>query len=143
MKKKNWILTMVFVMVLTGCNSKNRATTDDLIGRWDIVSVNGEQIKKGEPFFEFFKENEALFIHGNIGCNLMNAEVLTDAQDAAVLSFTEPAVTLMACPDMDTENKILEAVEHVARVKGGESTTQMLLVDKDGKTLFTLEKSVK
>lgn len=141
MKKTNRMLTMLFIVLLNACSMGKSLTINDLIGKWEIVSVGGEKVESDKAFLEFFKENESLRLHGNAGCNLVNAEVLTKSEDAAALSFTEPAVTMMACPDMDTENKILDAIGRVARVKAGKSETQVLLLDKDGKTLLTLEKA--
>ncbi len=47
----------------------------------------------------------------------------------------------MACPDLETESKILNAFENVTQVKSGKTETQLHLADKDGKSMLTLEKA--
>lgn len=85
-----------------------------LKGEWLITEVNGEAVPTGmekQPFIAFdVKEKK---IHGNAGCNLMNGAFNTDAANAQSISFPAVASTMMACPDMDTEGKIMKALHEV------------------------------
>ncbi len=96
---------------------------DALQGKWAITQVSGEAVPSGmenQPFIEF--DIKAGRIHGNAGCNVMNGEFKTDANDPAVITFPGVITTMMACPDMEIEGKILNAVNNVqsfAKVAGG------------------------
>lgn len=140
MKKMNGMLAMVCIAAMTACDGGKRVTAEELIGRWNIVEVSGESVKSEKAFFEFVKEDNTLRLHGNAGCNLMNTETELDAKKPATLSFSVPRVTMMACPDLETEDKILKAFENVTQVKPGKTATQLQLADKDGKSMLTLEK---
>lgn len=85
-----------------------------LKGEWLITEVNGEAIPKEmekQPFIAFDLKEKT--IHGNAGCNLMNGGFKTDAGNAKSIAFPALACTMMACPDMDTESKILKALNEV------------------------------
>lgn len=107
------------------CNSSNRPVMtlekkesdvklSILKGEWKITSVNGEDIPSGmekQPFLAFdLKEKR---IHGNAGCNLMNGGFETNASNAKSISFPGVITTMMACPDMEVEGKILKAINEV------------------------------
>lgn len=140
MKKMNGILAMACVALMIACDSGKRVTAEELIGRWSIVEVGGEAVKTETAFLEFVKEGKTLRLHGNAGCNLMNTEMIIDEKKPAALSFSVPRVTMMACPDLETESKILNAFEHVTQVKSDKTETRLHLADKEGKSMLTLEK---
>lgn len=48
--------------------------------------------------------------------------------------------TMMACPDMDTETKILQSFESVKGVKAGANANEAQLVDGEGNVVFLLKK---
>lgn len=85
-----------------------------LKGEWLITEVNGEAVSTGmekQPFIAFdLKEKR---IHGNAGCNLINGEFKTDDANALSIIFPAMATTMMACPDLETEGKILKAFHEV------------------------------
>lgn len=141
MKKMNGMLAMACIAAMIACDSGKRVTAEKLIGRWKIVEVNGKAVKAERAFFKFVKEGNTLRLHGNAGCNLMNTETEFDAKQPSSLSFSEPRVTIMDCPDMETESKILDAFEKVTQVKPGQSEKQLHLADKNGKSMLTLEKA--
>ena len=62
-------------------------------------------------------------------------------KDASALSITQGITTMMACPDMETEDAILKAMGNVKGVKAGQSENEMLLVDADGNVLMVLSKN--
>lgn len=85
-----------------------------LKGEWLISEVNGEAVPTGmekQPFIAFdLKEKR---IHGTAGCNLVNGGFKTDDANALSITFPAMASTMMACPDMETEGKILKAIHEV------------------------------
>lgn len=85
-----------------------------LNGEWNIAEVNGEAVPAGmenQPFIDFDVKKKT--IHGNAGCNIMNGGFTTNADNARSISFPGVATTMMACPDMETEGKILKALNEV------------------------------
>ena len=120
--------------------SNSKTNVQQLEGKWNITEVNGEAISTQEntPFMEFNMAEKK--IHGNAGCNIFNTNLETDANDISALKIAQGMSTMMACPDMETESKILQAMTTVRAVKAGTDANQMLLVDEAGKTVFVLSK---
>lgn len=120
--------------------SNSKTNVQQLEGKWNITEVNGEAISTQEntPFMEFNMAEKK--IHGNAGCNIFNTSLETDANDISALKIAQGMSTMMACPDMETESKILQAMTTVRAVKAGTDANQMLLVDEVGKTVFVLSK---
>lgn len=120
--------------------SNSKTNVQQLEGKWNITEVNGEAISTQEntPFMEFNMAEKK--IHGNAGCNIFNTSIETDANDISALKIAQGMSTMMACPDMETESKILQAMTTVRAVKAGTDANQMLLVDEAGKTVFVLSK---
>ena len=120
--------------------SDSKTNVQQLEGKWNITEVNGEAISTQEntPFMEFNMAEKK--IHGNAGCNIFNTSLETDANDISALKIAQGMSTMMACPDMETESKILQAMTTVRAVKAGTDANQMLLVDEAGKTVFVLSK---
>lgn len=85
-----------------------------LNGKWQIKEVNGEAVPSGmekQPFLEFNVKEKR--IHGNAGCNLINGGFETSESNVKSISFPGLAATMMACPDMEIEGKILQAMNEV------------------------------
>lgn len=116
------------------CNASNRPvvvlakkTADvkvsDLQGEWNITDVNGEAVPAGmekQPFIAFDVKEQR--VHGTAGCNLINGGFKTEEGNVLSISFPAMASTMMACPDMETEGKIMSALNEVksfGRLAGG------------------------
>ncbi len=123
----------------TARQSGEKMTVQQLEGKWNIVEVRGEKVTaRNTPFMEFdMKENK---LHGNAGCNIFNNAVSVDEKDASAFSIAEGMTTMMACPDMDTERKILHSLESVKGVKAGAKADEARLVDAEGNVVFLLKK---
>ena len=112
-----------------------------LAGSWTIKEVNGEAIPTGmekQPFLSFDVEKKT--VHGNAGCNLVNGGFETEEGDATSIAFSRLATTMMACPDMEWEGKILKALNAVKSF-GGLSTGEVGLYDAEGTLLLLLVRS--
>lgn len=107
----------------------------DITGEWNVVSVEGKQVT-GNPYIGFDTENGRLY--GNAGCNRIMGGFEIDSVNPGHIGLTNVASTRMMCPDMETEQKVLEALNEVAGFKS--SATGVELTDKDGKVLISLEK---
>lgn len=132
------LMIPAFIGSLVAC-SNAKMTAQQLEGKWNIVEVKGEKVTaENTPFMEFdMKENK---LHGNAGCNIFNTAVTVDEKDASALSIAQGITTMMACPDMDTEAKILQSFESVKGVKAGANANEAQLVDGEGNVVFLLQK---
>lgn len=86
-------------------------TVAALEGHWIITEAMGQAIPEGmekTPFLEF--DIQARRLHGNAGCNIINGGYETDEANAASISFPQVASTMMACPDMQVEQRVLQAL---------------------------------
>ena len=132
------MLPMVLGMMISCSEAKTDAKK--LEGRWNVVEVKGEKIlKEGLPYMEFDMAQNKL--HGNAGCNMFNTTITLDANDVSSITIAPGAATMMACPDMATEDAIMKAMGDVKAVKAGNSESEMTLVDQDGNVLLVLSKN--
>ena len=132
--KKNFISAAAFAAVLlSSCGTTTKSV--DITGEWNVVSVEGKQVT-GNPYIGFDTENGRLY--GNAGCNRIMGGFEIDSINPGHIGLTNVASTRMMCPDMETEQKVLEALNEVAGFKS--SATGVELTDKDGKVLISLEK---
>lgn len=127
-----------FVGMMFSC-SDVKTDAKKLEGKWKVVEVKGEKIlEEGLPQMDF--DMAASKLHGNSGCNIFNTTVTLDPNDVSAITINEGASTMMACPNMDLEMKVLKSMSEVKSVKAGKSESEMLLVDQDGNVLFVLDK---
>ena len=132
------MLPMVLGMMISCSEAKTDAKK--LEGKWNVVEVKGEKIlKEGLPYMEFDMAQNKL--HGNAGCNMFNTTITLDANDVSSITIAPGAATMMACPDMATEDAIMKAMGDVKAVKAGNSESQLALVDQDGNVLLVLSKN--
>ena len=134
------------------CNSSNRPVVvlqkkeadvklSVLNGEWKIKEVNGEAITSGmekQPFIAFDVKKKT--IHGNAGCNLINGGFETSTSNAKSISFPGVATTMMACPDMEVESRVLKALNSVqsfGKLAGG----GIGLYDADNNLVMVLVKN--
>ncbi len=135
-----WVGIVSLVMFIS-CGSAKKEVSSLLTGRWNIVEVNGVKITSDKtPFVEFNVAEKRLY--GNAGCNNFNASYKLDSSNAASLQILPAAATMMACPDMETEGKIFQALDKVASVKTQGNVGSLQLLDKDGAVVFLLEKAL-
>ena len=132
------MLPMVLGMMISCSESKTDAKK--LEGKCNVVEVKGEKIlKEGLTYMEFDMAQNKL--HGNAGCNMFNTTITLDANDVSSITIAPGAATMMACPDMATEDAIMKAMGDVKAVKAGNSESEMTLVDQDGNVLLVLSKN--
>lgn len=132
--KKMLISAAAFAaVVLSSCGTTGKSV--DISGEWNVVSVKGEQVA-GNPYIGFDLAEGR--IYGNAGCNRIMGGVEVDSVNPGKIGFTGVGVTRMMCPDMKTEQKVLEALNEVAGYQA--SSAGVELTDKDGNVLMSLEK---
>ena len=95
----------------------------DLEGKWIISEAAGEAIP-----------------HGNAGCNLINGAFQVDDENPSAISFPQVISTMMACPDMEVEGRVLKALNSVqsfGKLAGG----GIGLYDADNNLVMVLVKN--
>ena len=60
----------------------------------------------------------------NAGCNRMTGTFEADSLQPGKISFGQVGATRMMCPDMDTENKVLQALNTVKGLYPNRNRTQ-------------------
>lgn len=123
-------------------SKRPEASLASLDGRWAVVAVNGEnveEISKSEtkPFLAFNATEKS--VHGNGGCNTVNGELTQSADSPTSLRFERMLSTMKACPDMEVEGRMLEALEKVRSFRVDDDT-HASLIDENGQEVLTLEK---
>lgn len=132
--KKMLISAAAFAaVVMSSCGTTGKSV--DISGEWNVVSVKGEQVE-GNPYIGFNLAEGR--IYGNAGCNRIMGGVEVDSVNPGKIGFTGVGATRMMCPDMETEQKVLEALNEVAGYQA--SSAGVELTDKDGNVLMSLEK---
>lgn len=132
------LLIPAFIGMMFAC-SDAKTDVKKLEGKWNVVEVKGEKLmEEGLPQMNFnMSENK---LHGNTCCNIFNTTVNVDSDDVSSLTINPAATTMMACPNMDVEGKVLQGMEEVKGVKAGKNDNEMLLVDQSGNVVFVLQK---
>ena len=132
----NFLIGFALVGTLASCGQK-KIVASQLDGRWTLTALQGEAIEMNNtPYFEFNLDDNR--VSGKAGCNNFNSQIMLDEADASAIRLTMPATTMMACPDMEKESKVLRAFNKVAYVKGGANKNEVILVDETGMTVFSL-----
>lgn len=137
-------------MALTGSSKKDvivlqkrqpEITLNDLAGKWMITEAYGEAVPEGmeaQPFLEFNLIDMKL--HGVAGCNIVNSNLKHDDAIANSLVFHNLIRTMMSCPDMAVEDRVVRAL-HATTTFGAEKEGVVGFYDKDGVLVLTIEKA--
>lgn len=155
MKKGFTTIIATYMMALallggtTSCVSHRQTTTDHswqhelavLNEEWTISKVYGKAIEKLDrtPYLVFDAAKNR--IHGYAGCNNINGGFTHEKGKAASLKFGQMISTMMAGPGMDTERKVLQALNNVRSYKMNKKRTSLDLLDEMGNTVLTLRKN--
>lgn len=111
-----------------------------LDGAWEVTAIPPIKVSSDdmpEPMRLVFDMTEGR-LHGNTGCNVLNATVTTDINRPNTLTIVDPATTRMACPNAGLEQQLIVALGKVASAQPGKDGTVNLL-DSAGNTVLTLK----
>lgn len=112
-------------------------TAEELNGEWKIAKINGSVVPRNldkVPAMLFDIKEGRLSANG--GCNVLNSNITIEGQN---ITLAEPMATMMACPDMETEEKLMKAMAEVASF-GKVSDSKAGLFNKDGMMVIELVK---
>ena len=106
-----------------------------LTGIWKVESINGAP--NNVAGMELAIDVDAARIHGNTGCNIVNGALLIDPDKHNSMQFVSLASTLRLCPDAESEQALLVALEDTEKaVERG--ADRVALLDSDGNELLIL-----
>lgn len=147
------IVGVVFAVVVCATACKTTSGTSEreanktvtiavLDGRWEILKVNGEDVPvpteiQKSPFIEFNLAEKR--IHGNTGCNVMNGSYSQKEGQGNSMIPGQLMSTMMACPDMTTERKVLDALQQVVSFEKV-SRNEVALCNANGRQVILMKK---
>lgn len=142
-------------VVLYGKSSKPIAILDKkelpteaalLSATWSVHKIGGELVRdllaEGREDYPFIVlDLEQNSITGNAGCNNIMGQIVINTAVEHSLSFPNVASTRMACPQLDLEGKVLQAISKVVTYKLSPSKSQLSLLDIAGEEILVLNKT--
>ncbi len=134
------IALFVFVsaaFALASCSSSKGVA---LRGEWDIVAVNGTPVdtsKVSEPPYIGFEKEENR-VYGCASCNRFFASVKMDTVKLEI-HFDNAGVTRMMCPNMETEDAIVKALNKIVRYKPV-GNDEVDMYDTNGHSMLLIRK---
>ncbi len=111
---------------------------EELAGRWIVSDVGSVPVGEVERIPELNFDMETMRMYGNSGCNTINGHFSREEGKTTSLRFSQIISTMMACPDMETEQDILKALDKVRNFERGENENTVVLLDRDGVSVLTL-----
>lgn len=113
-----------------------------LDGAWNVerippITINDDDMP--EPMQLVFDMTEGR-LHGNTGCNVLNADITTSIETRNSITISNPATTRMACLNAGLEQQLVNALGKVAKAQKGKNGTVDLL-DAAGNTVITLSRA--
>lgn len=128
------------LVALSSCNSMKTIPASNLAGNWDITELSGKKVKsnpEGEnPSISFDVVNGS--VSGSTGCNRMMGNF--HVQGTSIITFSKMGTTRMMCPDMETEQSVLNALNN-AKSFMGMNNDKVVFFSADGKEVMTLKKA--
>ena len=127
-------------LLLTSCHTAKESVAvneNAMNGEWNIVEIQGNPVQaESQPFIGFdTKEGR---VYGNSGCNQMMGAFTFSAPNHFELG--DMASTMRACPDMDTENQVLSALNQVCAY-GMLANGHLALMAEGSTVVLELERS--
>ncbi len=117
---------------------KPAVTLGDLAGRWVITNIGSVAVGEVEKTPELNFDLDAKRVHGNASCNTINGSFSQEEGKDNSLRFSQMISTMMACPNMETERNILDALDKVRTFDAGEEEGTVVLLDEGGFPVLTL-----
>ncbi|WP_285828942.1 MULTISPECIES: META domain-containing protein [Bacteroides] len=138
MNRKIFFIAMVGITLLTSCQVTRHATSSSMIeGEWNITEVNGSAINAHpSPYIGFNTQENC--VYGNSGCNKIAGSFDFKGKNGQI-ELGQMLSTMMACPNMELEQSILQALNSVECIKFLDKE-HMALYDKCKKTLLRMER---
>lgn len=139
--KRNFYFGMALLaaatLSLSSCGAGKQATMADLAGEWDVVALEGDDLKGDELPYMGFNTTEGR-VYGYAGCNRLTG-ILDKTNAAGAISFDNMASTRMMCADMATEDRMLSVLRDVKAYRFGDKGS-IFFADGAGRVVAQLRK---
>lgn len=109
-----------------------------LNGAWTVTAI-GDRTLASDAGVQMVIDIPELKVHGNTGCNIFNGQILLDPDINGGIQFRNLGVTRMACPDPQTQQSFLVAIEEVISASH-QPDGLIYLNDEHGQHVLTLER---
>lgn len=136
------ILSAFFVLatfVFTACQPKEqKVTVADLEGPWQIAKVDDVAMPDTLLEASYVRFDLTLqTISGRSSCNHFNTSIEKDEKEADKFSLAPITTTMMSCPHLDLEQRILDAIQ--ASVQVARDGEDLVLLDENGNKRISLK----
>ncbi len=109
-----------------------------LNGAWKVRRI-GDQVLPEDAGVQMVIDIPEKRIHGNTGCNILNGELSCNPDVQHSIRFTNMGTTRMMCPNIELEQKFLDALSQVSTAQSvNGSTNEADLRDANGTLLMEL-----
>lgn len=137
--KSSFFLTAVAAsLLMTACQTTHSTLSPATMeGEWNITEIGNSKVN-AHPYPYIGFDTEKGRVYGNSGCNrLMGTYTMKGKKGHIELS--QMASTMMACENMELEQKVLKALDETERISATDEE-HLVLSGKDKKQLVKLEK---
>ncbi|MGI9527210.1 MAG: META domain-containing protein [Weeksellaceae bacterium] len=127
-----YLSVIILAFLITSCSTQNmNTTTQPLEEKWELTSINGEDINLQKPLTLTLGENNHL--HGYFGCSQVNG---TYAINGDTFVASKLSSTRMMCDEkaMEYENIVLNTLENQQTIHRDDN--QISLVSGDAQLVF-------
>lgn len=114
-----------------------KSNIDFINGAWTATLINGESVPESADI-ELVIDLLQKSIHGNAGCNMLNGKVSVDNNSGSAIHFSDLNTTRMTCPNIATEQQLLNALATVTSVRPGPTSETAQLLNAEGSTVIEL-----
>lgn len=111
---------------------------DFLNGTWSVTMI--DSTPNNNPDVRLVIDVDEHRLHGNTGCNIINGSFETDMNTPNAISFSALATTRMACPEPESEMRLLVAIENASSARAISPTT-VYLFNPSGERVLVLERA--
>lgn len=138
MNNKIFIIAIAGVILLTSCKAtRHAASSSEIEGEWNITDVNGLAVKAHPCPYVGFNTQENR-VYGNFGCNKISGSFDIKGKKGQI-ELGQVLSTMMACPNMELEQTILQTLNSVERIQSLDKE-HLALFDKNKKPLLQMER---
>lgn len=137
---RRWITILTLstiIMFASGCGGETGGKPDVSLSEtyWRLTSLNGAVVVSTERQREahLVLKTEEQRVAGSGGCNRIMGGYKLEGQS---LSFTKMAGTMMACPNMDEEQRFLKTL---GTVNGFSISGETMQMSKDGDVILEFQ----
>ncbi len=137
--KKNQLFILILAgvsMLFASCKTQQVANEDAFNGEYKVATINTQAVgtSEVEPFINFNWEEQNF--NGNAGCN--NFFAAFELSDENEIMLGHPGMTRKMCPNMETEDALMQALGQVKTYKTDCET--ITFYNADSKEVLKLER---